>query len=130
MAKKYSPGASMRGDYYYICDCCEIDDGRATLIWEPLPGRKGHFSLCYECLARLNNQYNPILEPTIEITRVLIPENLRNEIYERDGHKCVKCSNSENLQLDHIIPFSKGGKTEKNNLQTLCKVCNLRKRNG
>jgi hypothetical protein len=55
--KKYSPGASVKDDYAYICDCCEIEDGRPTLVWHQLPKRKGHFCLCYECLAKLNRQY-------------------------------------------------------------------------
>jgi len=131
--KKYCPGASVKGDYAYICDKCETDDGRATLIWDPLPGRKGHFCICLNCLAKLNVQYNKAMvawEPGIQISRIMVPEKLRNEIFERDGRKCVECGNIDELQLDHIIPFSKGGKTERGNLQTLCKSCNLRKRNG
>jgi 5-methylcytosine-specific restriction endonuclease McrA len=31
------------------------------------------------------------------------------------------------LECDHIIPVAKGGKTEMDNLQTLCKVCNRKK---
>lgn len=31
------------------------------------------------------------------------------------------------LECDHIHPIAKGGKTEMNNLQTLCKDCNRRK---
>jgi 5-methylcytosine-specific restriction endonuclease McrA len=66
----------------------------------------------------------------IEVLRIVIPEKARKEIYERHGCKCVKCGSAESLQLDHIIPFSKGGKTIKTNLQTLCKKCNLGKRNN
>ncbi|WP_294755493.1 HNH endonuclease signature motif containing protein, partial [uncultured Ruminococcus sp.] len=31
------------------------------------------------------------------------------------------------LEVDHIIPIAKGGKTEANNLQTLCWRCNREK---
>ena len=58
---------------------------------------------------------------------------LRFDIFKRDNFKCVLCGRSPSstfgveLQVDHIIPFSKGGKTEKNNLQTLCNQCNIGK---
>lgn len=126
--KYYSPGASVHSDYAYICDCCEINDGRAVLIWEPLSGRKGHFALCFQCLQNLNSEHNKQPEPQITISRLVVPEKLRNKIFERDGHKCAKCGSADNLELDHIIPFSKGGRTIEDNLQALCKTCNLRKR--
>ena len=33
-----------------------------------------------------------------------------------------------NLEVDHIIPISKGGKTTMDNLQTSCKICNMGKK--
>lgn len=59
-----------------------------------------------------------------------IPLKLRLKVLQRDNFKCVYCGASPatdpNIQLhiDHIIPFSKGGKTEFGNLQTLCQNCN------
>ncbi len=66
-------------------------------------------------------------EPEIVTYRIGIPETLRDEIYDRDGRKCVQCGATENLCIDHIFPFSKGGKTERDNLQTFCKSCNSKK---
>ena len=60
---------------------------------------------------------------------------LRWSILERDHFKCVKCGKSPStdpkviLQVDHIIPWSKGGETIFENLQTLCQDCNLGKSN-
>jgi hypothetical protein len=59
-----------------------------------------------------------------------IPLKLRLRVLKRDNYKCVFCGASPaidpgvHLQVDHINPFSKGGKTELENLQTLCQRCN------
>ena len=64
-----------------------------------------------------------------------IPLALRLKVMDRDGFKCVKCNanrltNPEvKFHIDHIIPWSLGGKTELDNLQLLCSSCNLKKNN-
>ena len=56
---------------------------------------------------------------------------LASEIaYEAQGHKCAHCGREfafESMQGDHIVPWSKGGKTTPDNLQMLCCECNNRK---
>lgn len=50
--------------------------------------------------------------------------------YERQEHKCVKCGEIfafEEMEADHIDPWSKGGKTVPENCQMLCRRCNRRK---
>jgi len=65
-----------------------------------------------------------------------IPLRLRLEILKINNYSCVFCGHSPamrqgvSLQVDHIIPFSKGGKTTLNNLQVLCDQCNLGKGNN
>ena len=58
---------------------------------------------------------------------------LKKAILERDNYTCQNCGNSIYkepnllLEIDHIIPVSKGGETEPDNLQTLCWRCNRSK---
>lgn len=65
------------------------------------------------------------------VERAKVSEELRQEKFERDGYTCVNCGSTEkeSLEIDHIMPISKGGKTEPSNLQTLCRNCNIRKGN-
>ncbi len=64
-----------------------------------------------------------------EVKRPPIPQEIVDAVYRRDKGRCVKCGSTQNLQLDHIIPFSKGGATSVENLQLLCQKCNLEKSN-
>ena len=65
--------------------------------------------------------------------RRLMTSKLRHMIIERDEYTCQQCGNSTFqepnllLEVDHIIPVSKGGITTEDNLQTLCWKCNRRK---
>ena len=60
---------------------------------------------------------------------------LRLQILSRDNFRCVYCGKSPatnigtRLHIDHILPFSKGGKSIFENLQTLCEECNIGKSN-
>jgi len=60
---------------------------------------------------------------------------LRFRVFQRDLFRCRFCGRSTAteatcvLHVDHIIPFSKGGKTTLENLQLLCAECNVGKSN-
>jgi 5-methylcytosine-specific restriction endonuclease McrA len=62
--------------------------------------------------------------------RAPIPPELARTVFERDGHKCLECGASEDLQFDHIIPVALGGATSPENLQILCGDCNRSKRDA
>ena len=57
-----------------------------------------------------------------------IPLELKRHIWKRDGGQCSyihpetkrRCSSKHLLQIDHIKPFSLGGRSELNNLRLLC----------
>ena len=62
-------------------------------------------------------------------------ENIKREIYEKQGGICAnkKCPNAKKkfeineMEADHIIAWSKGGKTTSKNCQMLCRECNRAK---
>ncbi|HOJ27662.1 MAG TPA: HNH endonuclease [Spirochaetota bacterium] len=60
-------------------------------------------------------------------------QELKNQILERDNYKCVICGRTAKegyeLHVDHILPKDKGGKATLDNGQTLCSICNFRKKN-
>jgi len=52
----------------------------------------------------------------------------KERVFMRDGRQCRYCgSDEEPLHIDHIIPRKAGGTHDLDNLQVLCKSCNLRK---
>ena len=54
----------------------------------------------------------------------------RNQIFERDGYRCVYCGERfacEELTLDHVQPQIRGGDRSEGNLVTACMGCNTRK---
>jgi HNH endonuclease len=67
--------------------------------------------------------------------RALMTTDLRNSIKQRDNYTCKICNLSIRdepnllLEIDHIMPLSKGGITTLTNLQTLCWRCNRSKGN-
>ena len=71
-----------------------------------------------------------------KVQRSAMTNDLREAIKQRDHYTCCICGNSVYnepnllLEVDHIIPVSKGGKTEASNLQTLCWRCNRKKGNA
>lgn len=56
-----------------------------------------------------------------------IPQEVKAEVWQRDGGKCVECGDGHYLEFDHIIPLSRGGATSATNLQILCRACNRAK---
>ncbi|MFE3955966.1 TerD family protein [Nocardia sp. NPDC059091] len=56
-----------------------------------------------------------------------IPQDVKSQVWQRDAGKCAECGSQEYLEFDHVIPWSRGGATSVDNLQILCRGCNLAK---
>lgn len=58
-------------------------------------------------------------------------KNIRIKVFEKYGYKCLKCNSEDFIHIDHIKPRSLYPELELdiNNLQPLCKKCNLEKSN-
>ena len=87
-----------------------------------------------ELIERLNDKhgdrYNDegIWGSIERVERGRVSNKMRFSIYEKDNYRCRKCKRrTDDLEIDHIIPIAKGGKSEYNNLQTLCRRCNMNK---
>ena len=67
-------------------------------------------------------RYERLRRPAIRLTR--------KNLMLRDAHQCQYCARRppvRDLNIDHVIPRSRGGEDSWENLVTACRVCNLRK---
>lgn len=89
-------------------------------------------------LATAREVYPGIFLPSVirlvEYRRIPIRMQLvtRKNIFIRDGYRCMYCGKKfkhEQLELEHIIPKSQGGRNSWDNLVAACRTCNSRKNN-
>lgn len=110
---------------------------------------KGHFAgnkgYQFSCLPRFDDSFEWQWDKSEEVRARLspnkrgakgardIPLALRFNVLERDEGLCRACgrgpADGVKLHVDHITPFSLGGLSTLDNLQTLCADCNLGKGN-
>ena len=76
------------------------------------------FQLC------LNSAFNKKRRKSLKASRKLF-----KDLLYKFKFSCIKCGckDEKKLSVDHIIPFSKGGLDDFENLQILCKLCNSKK---
>jgi hypothetical protein len=85
------------------------------LVREEFDKERRHFE-------KLQTKFTGLAEISRERTK--IPSSVRIFVWQRDGGRCADCGSNENLEYDHIIPFSKGGSNTERNIQLLCGNCN------
>ncbi|MFR4162065.1 MAG: HNH endonuclease [Paraclostridium sordellii] len=61
-----------------------------------------------------------------------IPQIVKLRVFKRDGQVCQLCRRNiceEEINYDHIIPWSKGGCSDESNIRILCEECNKKRSN-
>ena len=98
-----------------------------------LPSNPGHPTSDREMTAP---EPRKTIKPPLSRRTPRVPSlRLRFKVFQRDNFCCRQCGRCPanvpgvTLDLDHVFPWAKGGETVLDNLQTLCKACNLGKSN-
>lgn len=79
---------------------------------------------------RVDKPYQPRFDPKLATPR--LPEKewwpLRAKILRRDGFRCTYCKDEPaRLCVDHVVPLSRGGSNDEDNLVACCLPCNSSK---
>ncbi len=83
----------------------------------------------YAYLEQAVGKYNRTLESNMENKRRsrYIPADVKGQVWAKCKGQCMYCGLRHCLDYDHIVPYSKGGPNTVDNLQLLCRDCNVRK---
>lgn len=101
------------------------------IVGEVVDGIATFFETHIECVPAVEKK--DVTNSDNHKTKRNIGLQLRFKVFKRDNYKCCICGASPakdpsvELHVDHIVPWSKGGETTIDNLQTLCSRCNLGK---
>lgn len=112
--EKLRPGIWADNGMFLLVDSRKVHDGQRQVFK-------------FRLVAVTDEQPGPVAEVEVEHRR-MIPSLVKQEVWKRDGGRCVLCGSRKNLHFDHVIPFSKGGSSNTaENIQLLCGSCNSRK---
>ena len=112
--EKVFPGVWSVKGYFDLIDYKVVHDGKRNV---------------FRYILKLSdrNKKSNLKMTNLEHTR-LIPSQVKQEVWKRDGGKCVICGKTENLHFDHDLPFSRGGTSlSAKNVRLLCMKHNLQK---
>ncbi len=78
-------------------------------------------------LAAVRRSKQTLVAPQEAVNPRHIPRTVRQRVWQRYSGKCADCGANDYLEFDHIIPVARGGGNAENNIQLLCRRCNLKK---
>lgn len=128
-----------------ICESgiCNSQVAMHTIFGDVIPVHRlecekvGDRWLCPKCIERLTlNAPEPKVNDSetnkAKAERAKVTSALRFSILQRDNFTCRSCGRNARedgakLHVDHVVAIANGGKTEPDNLHTLCQDCNLGK---
>lgn len=116
-----------------ICKCCNLNQAASEYF-----NLDNDLLFCHICAEKIMEnvhmaRYGEYLrwenkpKPLQGYKKKRIPEKLKAQVHEKYNYQCVSCGTNKDLSCDHIVPESKGGETELDNLQTMCRSCNSSK---
>jgi len=82
------------------------------------------FAIWQTAVAKTNQT---VVENKDEAPKRHISRDVRQRVWQRYGGRCAECGDDRYLEFDHIIPVAKGGSNSDNNVQLLCRGCNMAK---
>lgn len=119
----YPPGRRMLSRHGY-----RVSEGPYKKIWGSVANACKQLKLFKEGKIKQSE----LLGTPKPSVRKSIPLSVRWAVMQRDNFQCVKCGRRPpeiTLQVDHVVPSSKGGPDIEDNFQTLCNECNVGKSN-
>ena len=126
---KNMPGKVLRQKKYQIV---KYEDGNFILNSPDFSEqqRTKLIDLCDEKIKEYEEKYGKKIWKHRARDSRTVPGSLRYQVLTRAKHRCRLCGISADekaLDVDHIIPVNKGGRTVIENLQALCYTCNSQK---
>jgi len=60
-------------------------------------------------------------------SRLKLQRNIRGLLIQALGARCAECGSRDGLEIDHVIPLSRGGTDTIDNITLLCRECHREK---
>ena len=117
---------------------CSKDDDGATpdvnRVFKEFGSLNKHSCMVFGHICPVFFVNEPLTE-TAELRKITrtISRAMFLRIVRRDNQTCQICGKNlkeDEIEIDHIIPFSEGGVTEESNIRVLCKDCNRKKQSS